>query len=285
MQELNFHIVIPAHNEELYLDETLSSLISQTHKPSQIIIVDDNSTDGTLKIAEKFSEYYSFVTVVSQKSSDEHMPGSKVVAAFKEGLKLVSKEADVICKFDADLIFPSTYLATLNKVFNSDSNVGMASGNLYIKQDDNWIYEAIADKNHIRGPIKAYRKKCLEDIGGLKTSIGWDTVDVLLAKYNNWKTITDPTLHVKHLKPTGATYFNKSHEKQGEAMYKMDYGFLITCIASLKMALNKSKFSVFRQYLNGYFKAKRENVPKLVSQEEGKFIRRYRWQGIKQKLF
>ena len=132
---------------------------------------------------------------------------------------------------------------------------------------------------------RAYRKNCFKDIGGLKTSIGWDTVDVLLAKYHNWKTITDTSLKVKHLKPTGATYSNKGYEKQGEAMYKMDYGFVITCIASLKIAIKRSKLSVFVEYLKGYFNAKNKKLPKLVTQAEGKFIRAYRWQGIKQKLF
>jgi hypothetical protein len=161
----------------------------------------------------------------------------------------------------------------------------MASGNLYVKEADSWVYETIADKDHIRGPIKAYRKNCFKDIGGLKTSIGWDTVDVLLAKYHNWKTITDTSLKVKHLKPTGATYSNKGYEKQGEAMYKMDYGLVITCIASLKIAIKRSKLSVFVEYLKGYFNAKNKKLPKLVTQAEGKFIRAYRWQGIKQKLF
>lgn len=285
MQELNFHIVIPAHNEAQFLGETLSSLVSQTHKPKQLVIVNDNSTDQTLSIAETFSKDYSFITVVSRKSSAEHLPGSKVISAFNVGLKLVPNDADIICKFDADLIFPSTYLETLNNLFISDTRIGMASGNLYVKEADSWVYEAIADKNHIRGPIKAYRKNCFKDIGGLKTSIGWDTVDVLLAKYHNWKTITDTSLKVKHLKPTGATYSNKGYEKQGEAMYKMDYGFVITCIASLKIAIKRSKLSVFVEYLKGYFNAKNKKLPKLVTQAEGKFIRAYRWQGIKQKLF
>ena len=50
------------------------------------------------------------------------------------------------------------------------------------KKMEKWIYENIAAKTHVRGPIKAYRAECFNDINALKSSIGWDTVDVLLAQ-------------------------------------------------------------------------------------------------------
>ena len=53
---------------------------------------------------------------------------------------------------------------------------------MYILKRNKWIYENISSKNHVRGPIKAYRKECFIDIGGLKAHVGWDTLDVLLAK-------------------------------------------------------------------------------------------------------
>ena len=43
---MNFYIVIPAHNEEAYIAQTLQSLIEQTFPPKKIVVVNDNSTDG-----------------------------------------------------------------------------------------------------------------------------------------------------------------------------------------------------------------------------------------------
>ena len=71
--------------------------------------------------------------------------------------------------------------------------MGVAGGNLYVKKNSNWIYEKISSKNHVRGPIKSYRKKCFEEIQGLRKSIGWDTVDVLIAQFYGWKIKTDKT--------------------------------------------------------------------------------------------
>lgn len=285
MKNLSFYIVIPAHNEEAYLKTTLQSLVTQSLLPKHIVVVDDSSTDNTLHIAQQFSDNYNFVSVVSHNSTEEHLPGTKVVNAFNKGLESLDGISDIICKFDADLKFPKNYLERVAELFLEKEQVGMASGILHIEKNGRWEYENIADKNHIRGPIKAYRKACFEAIGGLKLSIGWDTVDVLLAKYNGWITNTDPKLIVQHLKPTGANYQRKGYEKQGEALYKMRYGFWITAIAALKMTINKKDLSVFADYLNGYNNAFSKSLDFIVSEVEGRFIRKYRWKTIRKKLF
>jgi hypothetical protein len=76
--------------------------------------------------------------------------------------------------------------------------------------------------------------------------MGWDTVDELLCKFYNWKVVTDETLKVKHLKPTGANYNKTARYKQGEAFYTLGYGFFITAIASLKLAMRKKTITFYR---------------------------------------
>ena len=160
----------------------------------------------------------------------------------------------------------------------------MASGFCYIKENNAWVLENLTNKDHIRGALKAYRKECFNQIGQLKPSMGWDTVDELLAKYNGWEILTDETLHVKHLKPTGLSYNKASKYLQGEAMYKMRYGFWITLISALKLASKKGSFKLFKDYMSGYFRAKSNKLEFLVSNEEGQFIRDLRWDGIKGKF-
>jgi glycosyltransferase involved in cell wall biosynthesis len=52
---MNYYIVIPAHNEEAFISLTLQSLISQTHLPSKVVVVNDNSTDKTAEIVLAFA--------------------------------------------------------------------------------------------------------------------------------------------------------------------------------------------------------------------------------------
>lgn len=277
---MNFYIIIPAHNEEAYIKQTLDSLVSQTLIPKRVVVVNDHSTDNTQQIVKEFSTKYDWISLVNATSDDKHLPGSKIIHTFYKGYETLDDDYDVICKFDADLIFPKNYVEKLAFHFNADKKIGMASGFCYIEKNNQWILENLTRKDHIRGALKAYRKTCFEQIGKLKPSMGWDTIDELLAKFYGWKLLTDETLHVKHLKPTGISYNKASKYLQGEAMYKMRYGFIITLISALKLAYKKRKFSLIKDYMVGFFKAKKQKLPFLVSAEQGKFIRNIRWKGI-----
>ena len=309
---MNYYIIIPAHNEEAFIALTLESLISQTILPSKIVVVNDNSTDKTEEIVSAYAKKYSYITLVNTTSEAIHLPGSKVIQAFNKGLETVDDDYDFIVKADADLIFPENYFETIISHFKSDDKIGMVGGFAYIEtrnkknnsdlnkkrvpedlrqktesteeKNKDWVLENLTDKDHIRGAFKAYRKETFKQIGGLKPAMGWDTVDELLCKFYNWKVVTDPSLKVKHLKPTGANYKKTARYKQGEAFYSLGYGFFITAIASAKLAMMKKKPFLFLDYIKGFWKAKSAKKPLLVSHEQAKFIRNYRWKKMKEKL-
>ena len=277
---MKFYIIIPAHNEQDSISLTLDSLANQTLLPKRVVIVNDNSTDETEEIVEVYAIKYKWISLVNSKSSNEHLPGSKIINAFYKGYETLDGNYDILCKFDADLIFPNNYLETLANHFNKNPKLGMAAGFCYIEKNKDWVLESLTRKDHIRGALKAYRKECFLQIGKLKPSMGWDTIDELLAKYYGWKLHTDSALHVKHLKPTGLSYNKASKYLQGEAMYKMRYGFTITLISALKLAYKKGSFYLFRDYMNGYYKAKKEKMAFLVSEKQGEFIRKLRWKNM-----
>jgi glycosyltransferase involved in cell wall biosynthesis len=280
ISKMKFYIIIPAHNEQDAIALTLNSLVSQTHLPTHLIVVNDNSKDETEEIVEAYAEKYKWISLINSKSSNKHLPGSKIINAFYKGYERLDEHYDIICKFDADLIFPNNYLEMLSKHFSDNPKLGMAAGFCYIEKNNEWVLESLTRKDHIRGALKSYRKDFFIQIGKLKHSIGWDTIDELIAKYYGWEILTDEYLHVKHLKPTGIGYHKASKYLQGEAMFKMRYGPIITLISALKLAYKKSSFSLFRDYMNGYFKAKKEKMPFLVTVEQGKFIRKLRWSGM-----
>ena len=282
---MKYYIVIPTYNEEQFIGLTLQSLADQTVLPTKVIVVNDNSTDSTAEIVLAFAEKNPWISLVTKTSSAIHLPGSKVIQAFQKGLESIDEDYDLIVKVDADLIFPSNYFETIIQHFESDATIGMVGGFCYIEKNGEWILENLTDKDHIRGALKAYRKATFKQIGGLRAQMGWDTVDELLCKFHNWKVVTDESLHVKHLKPTGANYNKTARYKQGEAFYTLGYGFIITAIASLKLALRKGKPFLFIDYLIGFWKAKLSKKPMLVTDEQAQFIRKYRLQKMKNKLF
>lgn len=274
-------IVIPAHNEASHLGPTLDSLLNQNLKADRIVVVNDHSTDGTASLLNNYVQKHDSIVAVHLDSDQAHMPGSKVIRAVQNGLEQYTPLPDIICKFDADLIFPEHYLETIAQHFDSTPRLGMVGGFCYIEENGRWVLESLTAKDHIRGALKAYRRSCFEQMGGLKASIGWDTVDELLARYHGWQVQTDPDLQVKHLKPTGARYDKSARHKQGEAFRKLGYSYGLCMLAAAKGAWKRKSWSFYFDTLKGYRDYK---GPLLVTEKEAEFIRSYRWKGIRRKL-
>lgn len=64
-------VIVAVYNEEKYLKRCLDSLISQTLKDIEIIIVDDGSTDNTSLICDEYADMYGFIRVLHQKNSGQ----------------------------------------------------------------------------------------------------------------------------------------------------------------------------------------------------------------------
>ena len=282
---MHYYVIVPAHNEEGFLADTLNSILRQSLQPKRVVVVNDNSTDNTEAIIDQFVTLSPIFQKLNTTSSTEHMPGSKVVNAFNKGLQLLDEDYDFIVKLDADVILPDNYFEKIVYIFRGQPKVGIAGGFIYEQNEDGqWKLNHPMDKNHVRGAFKAYTKKCFKAIGGLRSAMGWDTVDELLAQYHGHEIYTDDALKVKHLRPTGKAYNKKAKHLQGKAMFTMRYGFLITTIASLKMALKQKKPQAFMDNLYGYLDARKEKEQFLATKAEGNFIRKLRWRNIKRKL-
>jgi len=281
---MNIGIIIPAYNEAESIGVTLQSLLNQTYLPYQIIVVDDGSTDTTAEVVNQIATQYSVVQLVQRSEKGEHLPGAKIVQTFNYGLPYLKEDVEVICKFDADLIFPNNYLETMCQQYSENLQLGMFGGFCYIERNGSWILENLTNKDHLRGAVKSYRKACFEAIGGLKIAMGWDTADELLARYHGWTVQTDDTLHVKHLRPTGAGYKSNARYLQGSVFYRLRYGFFLTLLAAIKLAIRKRNGKLFLDYCKGFYKAKQEKQPYLLTPEEGKWVRQYRWKGIFSKV-
>lgn len=57
-------IIVPVYNVEKYIEQCLDSLVNQTYKNTEIIIVDDGATDNSGAIADTYAEKYNYVKVI-----------------------------------------------------------------------------------------------------------------------------------------------------------------------------------------------------------------------------
>ena len=281
---MDVYIIIPFHNEEKYIESTVKSIVEQSYPIKKLLLVNDNSNDQSSSKIDCYLKEYDWISKLDINSNNKHIPGKKVINAFNQGLKIIDSNYDIICKFDADIILPRNYLEKIILEYKKDPSVGMASGILHIKKNDKWIFEKVSSKKHVRGPIKSYKKECFKEIGGLKESIGWDTVDVLLAKYNKWKVVTNENLIVKHLKPTGLNYNKSAKYLQGEALYKMRFGIVLSLLSAIKRAYNLRSITYLIFIKIGYIMSVFSAKNRMVSKKEGVFIRKLIWKNIFKKV-
>ncbi|MCA1008052.1 glycosyltransferase [Rhodococcus hoagii] len=90
---LTLTVVVPAYNEETYIGACLVSLLAQERDLHEIIVVDNNSTDGTAGIVEEFAERHPMVRLIR-----ESRPGA--VHARNAGFDAAT--GDIVGRVDAD---------------------------------------------------------------------------------------------------------------------------------------------------------------------------------------
>jgi glycosyltransferase involved in cell wall biosynthesis len=117
MHQKNYRIsvVIPAYNEAARIKGCLDALMRQTVKPYEIIVVDNNCTDTTVAIAQK----YKGVKVVKESFQGR-------AAARDKGFN--SAKGDIIARFDADTQLPPDWVARVTTEFANDPELAGLSG-------------------------------------------------------------------------------------------------------------------------------------------------------------
>ncbi len=253
----------------------------QTFQDFRCVIVNDGSTDKTQEITEQIKVQDSKFNLINLEKS-VHEPGAKVVSTFNKGLETQNLEDfDIICKFDADIIFPPNYLEKVNDVFEKNPKAGMVSGLVHIFKNNEWQFENLSSKNHVRGPIKSYRKDLFLKMNGLKPVLGWDNIDVMLCKMHGYEVITLKNLWVKHLRPTAYKYQSQKAEKLGAYFYNIGLSFPLAAISSLKSSFKNKSVSEFFITIRSFLKQKN---PRILSDNEIAYIRNLRWNEMFKKL-
>jgi len=265
----------------------MQSIVEQTLKPNQLIVVNDGSTDRTGEIIASYAERYSWIKGVDTRKKPLHSGGAKVVQAFNAGLEQIdTADWSIVYKLDADIELPKDYFQEVLNAYQKNPKLGMASGIIVISQDGLWKREKIGDADHTRGPVKSYRRACFEEMNGLRQTIGWDSLDEMLALHYGWEVKVISSLEVKHHRATGAeTGQLKVMRKVGRGMFRSRYGFWISLISAAKLGLNQSpRILTGLSCMTGWLQAWIRGDKRVINKEEGRFIRSYRWKRMKEKL-
>jgi poly-beta-1,6-N-acetyl-D-glucosamine synthase len=276
-------IISPVRDEEKYIEKTISSMLAQTVKPVEWIIVDDGSRDSTGVIIDGYASQYKWIRVMHRHDRGFRKAGGGVIEAFYEGYRsLKSDEWEFLVKLDGDLSFESTYFERCFHSFRRNPKLGIGGGTIYNLVNDHEEIEK-TPLFHVRGATKIYRKQCWTEINGLIVAPGWDTVDELKANMIGWQTHTFPDLKVVQLKFTGAAEGRlRDLVKGGTAAHISGYHPLFMLARSILRVFSKpyvvGGIALLYGYIVAYFKA----IPRI---QDKKMIQYLRQQQLRRLLF
>ena len=114
-------VITPVYNGAAYLDECISSVLAQTYENFEFIILDNQSTDETVAIAERAAESDSRIKVVR---CDEHVG---IIANWNRSLQAISPDSKYIKFVHADDWLFVDCLARMVDLADANENVGLVS--------------------------------------------------------------------------------------------------------------------------------------------------------------
>ena len=121
-------VIIPAYNEEEVIGNCLKSLLKQTFKPLEIIVVDDGSTDNTISIVKNCQ----LSTVNCQLFRQKHLgPGPA------RNLGASNAKAEILIFVDADMTFDKNFIKDLTAPIQKGETIGTFSKKELVANKDN----------------------------------------------------------------------------------------------------------------------------------------------------
>ena len=129
-------VLIPAHNEEKIIQQTIESVFTQTRMPDQVIVISDNSSDNTVKIAQKMKEIYGESLIIYETIDNK----TKKAGALNQVLNKFTL-SDFILVMDADTVLDKNVLKEGMKYMKNEVMIGAVcskAGLLPYEGDSRW---------------------------------------------------------------------------------------------------------------------------------------------------
>lgn len=150
-----FSVVIPIHNKESFLEDAIESVLSQSYKDFEVILVDDASTDGSSKIIKKYESYDNV------RSFKRSVPGPGGYAARNFGVEKANSEW--VCFCDADDYLEPNHLEELKKIIYLDSQVNFVSCSFYKERRSGRIEQKTNLKASVSTRLEALKALSISD--------------------------------------------------------------------------------------------------------------------------
>ena len=265
--------ITPARDEERLLPRLIAAMVAQTHLPGRWIIIDDGSVDRTGKIIDLAASYHPWI-------QPRHLPrnGSRAPGGESTIMRFLQRDTwegyDAILRLDADMTFKPQFAELLLTELEKNPRLGIAGPTLYEMRGSRWR-EMLAPSFHTRGAAKLYSCACFAAIGGLESSLGWDTIDEARAMMLGFQTRSFRHIRAYHHRRQGAAGgLWRSRKAAGRAAYNVGYAPLFLMVRALRLGLKWPPLIGTAGIMAGYLEGCLRRSPRPASPALIRFIRR-----------
>ena len=158
-------LITPVKDEERLIGTTINSVVNQTVRPAEWIIVNDGSTDRTAEIVQAAAAEYSWIHLLTLPPRAERNFAA-VVHATEAGVNLLTvHNYQYIGLLDSDIRFQPDYFEKVIAAFETLPRLGLAGGvviDLGLPRD-----KFPRNRADIPGAVQFFRRDCFEQLGGL----------------------------------------------------------------------------------------------------------------------
>jgi len=264
--------------------ETLDTVIAQSIRPANWIIVDDGSTDETPGILAAYARQHAWIEIVTRVDRGHRAVGPGVIEAFYAGYERINPDDyDFLCKLDLDVRLPPRYFEGLMARMAAEPRIATCSGKAYIVVNGTLVSERHGDETSI-GASKFYRVSCFKALGGFERAVMWDGIDCHRCRMHGWIACSwdDPELRFVHLRPMGSSHkgIYTGRMRHGYGQYFMGTGF-VYMLASAISRLNERPYVLgSAAMLWGWLSSAVRRRPRLADHAFRKFLRRYQRRAL-----
>jgi len=157
-------VIVPVYNVKRFLSESLNSVINQTYKRLEIIVVDDGSTDGSEAICDEFAAKDSRIRVIHQENKG-------LSGARNTGLDVMTGE--IVAFIDSDDAFLPTMIEKMVCVMN-ESDVDIVMCKYYRCRTRGRLKCPKSKGSTANRPIISSRKEALRGLLGCDNWYAWN---------------------------------------------------------------------------------------------------------------
>ena len=277
--ESRYVLISPCRNEAAFMRQTIETVLVQTLRPTEWIIVDDGSTDETPQILAECASRHEWIKIVTRPDRGRRSVGPGVMDAFYSGYQaLTSSDYEFLCKLDLDLRLPPRYFEILIERMNANPLIATCSGKAYLEEDGGLVNERNGDDTSL-GMTKLYRRTCFEEIGGFVREVMWDGIDCHQCRMRGFIACSwdEPELRFIHLRPMGSSQQSvyAGRMRHGYGQYFMGTGFLYLAASALGRVNQKPYVLGSLAMLWGWLKAAAQRKPRFENPEFRRFLRKY----------